>query len=464
MAMFSIVGLLVCVTGGLSYLLYPQDDRLLGWPFFVNDHFIRLGSTRSCDVQGAITNGGYVISQGYLSSLFVYYFSEIVLRMRNEFMKKVIEVWLHIIPIIGGLVVIVWGLRSQSFNPHPIVSWCAFIRYPPLCPDHCWEPDDAGCECIRGNPEDDFNFNGRLIPAMLYFYSTVDFVCIFAIAIKFIVYDAELKRKLKELKNTGLDLEEERDELKEISFKKTTTRDTLFQAFLYALMLVAMFVSSVMIYYTQDTISYDIANAFRMFFATIQGLLYFIIFLYIKVHNLQFLRPELSKWDAMKQTFFASLDDRVVLVGLPNISDRERDHEIQSKEIEAIHRYHVDVIDRNGLDGNGNPSIQTPSGATIFPLSTAHSEINQMLDSKDDRSNMSEYSNHSQSLGSMFSNDIQSIQTPSGATIFPLSEGHSEQNQMLDSKDDRSKMSEYSNHSQSLGSMFSSKFDLYHDQ
>lgn len=413
MAVFSIVGLIVAVLGGLSYLLYPRNDELLEWPFFISEHVIRLGSTLSCDIQGAIVSGGYFVYQGYLSSLFAFYFFVIVLRIGSEVMTKWVELWLHIVPIIGGAVVVIWGLRTQSFNPHPVVSWCAFIRYPPLCPEHCWAPDDAGCECIRGNPEDDYTFNRKFVPVALFFYSMIDFVCIFAITAKFIFYNIGLKRYLKQMKIDGQSLEVESDELKEIRFRKSTTRDVLFQALLYILVLIALFVSTVISQYTQDGPFYNIANSVRIFIASIQGFLYFLIFLYIKVHNLRLVQPDLSKWDAVKQTFSASLDDRVVLVGLSDVTidDKEPTFISHALNLVRFHRHGLNESDDDEMAVERRlediASLQTPSGATIFPAFAAGSVSNK--DGKDrfaDHKASDVPSSHSQSLGSLISSEF----------------------------------------------------------
>jgi hypothetical protein len=241
---------------------------------------------------------------------------------------------------------------------------------------------------------------------MIYFYSLVDFVAMFSITIKFMLYNADLKGKLKELDTDGLNLEEESDELKEIHFKKSTTRDALFQTTLYVLVLVALFVSTVMTQYFEGGPSYDIANAFRIFFVSLQGFLYFLIFLYIKVHNLQFIQPDLSKWDAVKETFFASPDDRLVLVGLSDISIEGRNPEMISDAMK-FECFHDDLVDndRDSIrnDVNDIQSTGTPSGATICPAITNHLKI--YLDEKNgvviNQEDISEVSNHSQSFGSM---------------------------------------------------------------
>lgn len=413
MAVFSIFGLIIAVVGGLSYVLYPRDDELLDWPFFINEHVVRLGSTLSCEIQGVVVSGGYFVYQGYLSSLFAFYFFVIVLRIRNEVMTKWVEIWFHLIPMIGGAVVVIWGLRTQSFNPHPVVSWCAFIRYPPLCPGHCWAPDDAGCECIRGNPEDDYTFNRKFVPAALYFYSLIDFVSIFAITAKFIFYNVGLKRYLKQLKREGRSLEEESDELKEIRFRKSTARDALFQASLYILVLTSLFVSTVISQYTQDGPFYNIANSVRIFIASVQGFLYFLVFLHVKVHNLQLVQPDLSKWDAVKQTFSASLDDSVVLVGLSDISIHNKEPDFISNALN-LERFHHDELNDSGGDDmtverpvDDIASLQTPSGATIFPAFQAGPDRD--IDVQDrfmDHEEIDVQSSHSQSLGSLISSEF----------------------------------------------------------
>jgi len=414
MAVFSIFGLILAVIGGLSYVLYPRDDELLDWPFFINEHVVRLGSTLSCEIQGAVVSGGYFVYQGYLSSLFAFYFFVIVLRIRSEVMTKWVEIWLHLIPIIGGALVVIWGLRTQSFNPHPVVTWCAFIRYPPLCPGHCWAPDDAGCECIRGNPEDDYTFNRKFIPAALYFYSLIDFVSIFAITAKFIFYNVGLKRYLKQLKREGRSLEAESDELKEFRFRKSTARDVLFQALLYILVLIALFVPTVISQYTQDGPFYNITNTARIFFVSFQGFLYFLIFLHVKVHNLRLIQPDLSKWDAVKQTFSASPDDRVVLVGLSDITidNKEPDFISNALNLERFYRDDLNdsVDDDRTVERRMDPdiaSLQTPSGATIFPAFTAGPDRDK--DGQDrfvDHEKIDAESSHSQSLGSFISSEF----------------------------------------------------------
>lgn len=397
----SIIGLVVVATGSLSYCMFPKDDELLEWPYFIHGNILRLGSTLSCNVQGAASMGGYFMYQAYISMLLLYYYCAIVPNMRSITITKWVEPALHLIPIIIGLVTVLWGLFTQSFNPHPTMPWCAFIRYPAACPDHCWAPDDEGCQCIRSNPEQDFLFNKRFIPAMLFLFSGIDFFCLFSISIRFLRNHLELKSCHTKLTETG----PESDELHQLRFRESSTKAALFQAFLYVLVLIALFVTSVLCQSNGSGPTYDIINGFRIYIVTLQGFFYYAIFLYIKVHNLRTIEPHLSILDSIKRVHAASSDDRVILVGLSNVSVKSTDSPNCDVGIRVRRTGNMDLSARGSKVPPDVASVETPPGATIGERSEPVGMLCQSFEAFEDHHHdmESRISHHSQSLGSMFS-------------------------------------------------------------
>ena len=114
----------------------------------------RIGNTHTCNAQGFFAFSGTIVVFLYTGSLCLYYFFAIALSMKEEKIKKYIEVpVLHGIPILIGLGAGITPLFFEMYNPSiTTVSWCFVQPYPNECYD--WKID---VDCIRGKNMSQFN-------------------------------------------------------------------------------------------------------------------------------------------------------------------------------------------------------------------------------------------------------------------------------------------------------------------
>jgi hypothetical protein len=348
----SINGMITSIAFGFSYWIFPSGDELLSWPYLISEDINRFGNTLSCEIQGAIVISGTYVFQAYVASLCIFYACVMVLRMRPETITKYVEWFLHLSPLFIGLTTSIMGLTTNSFNPGDTTPWCAFRRYPAACPTHCWTPDDEGCECIRGGPENDIVYYKIVYTISLYLYFTIIFTCLFAICMNTLFSNIKLRihiYKSKGRPEVGYDRETE-DVLR---FRDTNHKSTLLQTFLYMFIMLLVFTSLFLSKTLPvDGKGYEAAKGLRIFAVTIQGLVFFLIFFFIKVHNIKVADSDVSLWEAMKRVFNEPPDD-IVLVNLEMLAEDKIKRQSALQILE----------DRSGSNGAGLCTMDTPNGA-----------------------------------------------------------------------------------------------------
>ena len=105
----------------------------------------RLGNTHTCNAQGLFALFGIVTMFSYNVSLCVYYACAIAIAMKEETIIRKIEPFLHVIPVVLGLICSLPPLLVGQYNPAVgNVSWCFSQPYPSEC---AFEED---LECVRG--------------------------------------------------------------------------------------------------------------------------------------------------------------------------------------------------------------------------------------------------------------------------------------------------------------------------
>ena len=110
----SIADILGSIAMGLNTLPMPKDyypdPRYQWW----GD---RLGNTQTCVAQGFFFVFGTTTMFGYNAMLCVYYTCAIAFKMKEQQIVRRVEPWLHIIPLVGGLVYAVIPLVLKSYGP-----------------------------------------------------------------------------------------------------------------------------------------------------------------------------------------------------------------------------------------------------------------------------------------------------------------------------------------------------------
>jgi hypothetical protein len=354
-------GLITSIAFGCSYWLFPSADELLSWPYLISENINRLGNTLTCEIQGAIVISGTYIFQAYVASLCLYYLCAMVLRMRPETITKYVEWFLHLSPLLIGLTTAIMGLTTNSFNPGDTTPWCAFRRYPVMCPTHCWAPDDEGCDCIRGGPEYDRVYFKYVFSISLYVYSTIIFTCLLAICMNTLV--SNIKLRIHIYKTKGSSEGESEHEIEDIlRFRDTNHKSTLLQTFLYIFTMLVVFFSLLLTKNLPvDGKGYEIVKGLRIFTITVQGLVFFVIFLMMKVHNIRVSDSEVPLCEAAKRVFKEPPDD-IVLVNLEMLAEDK----IKRRSVLQI------LEDRDGSHDVGLWSMDTPNGAVHH--SSQHAE------------------------------------------------------------------------------------------
>lgn len=321
-------GLVTSIAIGCTYWLFPQDDELLGWPYFVKENVNRLGNTQSCQIQGAIVISGYYIFEVYIASLCVYFLCALVFRMKPETISKWVEWSLHLFPFLIGAVPAIFGLKTGSFNPGDTTPWCAFRRYPAACPTNCWAPDDEGCACIRGSPKYDDIYYKYVYSSALYFFFTLIFTSLFAIfvrtcyAVNTLASTVRIRSSVRS-SATGHDVELDED----LRFRVRNHKETLCHASLYASIMILIFISLLLTKsVSPDTNIYEVVKGFRIFAVSIQGAVFCAIYVFIKIRNLMTVDSDLTLWRALKKLLREPPDDVILL----NLDVILREHEFRS--------------------------------------------------------------------------------------------------------------------------------------
>lgn len=323
----SVNGIFTSIAIGCTYWLFPKDDEMVSWPYLIPENIQRYGSTATCEIQGALVITGYYIFETYVASLCVYYFCALVLRMKPESITKWIEWFLHLSPLIVGLVPAVLGLKTKSFNPGDSTPWCAFRRYPAACPTHCWTPDDEGCECIRGSPKYDLIYYKYVYTYSLYIYFAIIFASLFAICMSTVVAVVTLfvRKNTKGDSDSCAECDEEM--LKILRFRVASHKSTLVNTLLYISVMMIVFISLFMTKnLSPQSGSYEAMKGLRMVAISGQGLVFFLIFLFINVRKVKETDSDIRWWEAVKMVFKKPPGD-VVMVNvelLMSNNDRRR--------------------------------------------------------------------------------------------------------------------------------------------
>lgn len=129
---FSTADIIVSAAMSLGTLPGPKGN--------VNNAWKTLGSQSTCDAQGFFFMFGASSAPLYFLSLQIYYLCVIKYEISlDEY--KMVELFLHGVPFIVGLVCAIVPLATESINPSS--SWCWVQPYPQGC-------DVSDVECTRG--------------------------------------------------------------------------------------------------------------------------------------------------------------------------------------------------------------------------------------------------------------------------------------------------------------------------
>ncbi|CAB9519678.1 expressed unknown protein [Seminavis robusta] len=102
------------------------------------------GTTATCEAAGVFTHILFGTMM-YTAMLALYFCLRVRFQLKEEFIARRIEPFLHAVPILMVVVFCVVGLTGGYFNPLPTVAGnCWFRDYPPNC------SSDPNVDCIRG--------------------------------------------------------------------------------------------------------------------------------------------------------------------------------------------------------------------------------------------------------------------------------------------------------------------------
>jgi len=125
----------IILSSGLSFSSLPAP---IGTP----GEWKTLGTRSTCNAQGFFIMFGMIAAPTYFLSLQIYYFCMIKYQTSTQTVRKNVEPYLHIAPILVGLIAAIVPLVTNSINPGSR-GYCWAQDFPL----HCTNQD---IECIRG--------------------------------------------------------------------------------------------------------------------------------------------------------------------------------------------------------------------------------------------------------------------------------------------------------------------------
>ena len=107
----------------LSTIPFPRETPSLWGHLY--------GNTTTCTIQGVMIFSGNIASNMYNCSLALFYMLTIVYGVRDEVMKKGIEPFFHVVPLVYIVGANIFLLIKKSFNP--VYTKCMINSYPTGC-------------------------------------------------------------------------------------------------------------------------------------------------------------------------------------------------------------------------------------------------------------------------------------------------------------------------------------------
>jgi len=98
---------------------YKWDEDHIGW-----FHQTKLGNAHTCEAQAFFFSSGIHIMFAYNGSLCVYYACAIAFRMHEKSIKKKVEPFLHIVPLVTGLILVILAFVYDLYGPSSNEAWC----------------------------------------------------------------------------------------------------------------------------------------------------------------------------------------------------------------------------------------------------------------------------------------------------------------------------------------------------
>ena len=108
-----------------STLLVPKETNYYIWG--------AKGTTTTCDMQGFLIAFGFNATSLYNASLCIYYLAVIKLNWSEEFIKKKMELYLHLVPIIPPLTQAILSVIWEQSNPSGVDCAPVSQYWPPHC-------------------------------------------------------------------------------------------------------------------------------------------------------------------------------------------------------------------------------------------------------------------------------------------------------------------------------------------
>ena len=125
--------------------IYSVKAFMSTWPMPKDTPFVygASGNTATCTAAGFWGQGGALTSICYNGSLTLYFLLVVRYGWKEEYIKRKVEVWLHLIPIAIGWSTAIAGLPLLLYNAF---GWTCWINTWPL-----------GCQEEKGNCQRGFN-------------------------------------------------------------------------------------------------------------------------------------------------------------------------------------------------------------------------------------------------------------------------------------------------------------------
>mmetsp|Transcript_12717 Transcript_12717/g.15589 ORF Transcript_12717/g.15589 Transcript_12717/m.15589 type:complete len:515 (+) Transcript_12717:97-1641(+) len=248
------------------------------------DTLFTLGNLQTCKVQGFFILFGLNCMYAYNGMLCIYYTCAIAFRMKEDTIKKRVEPFLHLFPIIVSLAVSIPPLYFNLYHATENDAWCMVATHP------CFEVAPSGAHVLNV-------FVYWVLPVEMISLMITLLTCNTLIIRGAWKIDKELQCLTT---NTSIQVrsiirhEEMNDPFKTAVSNHQTTKVIIKQSLAYCLALMITLLFPFIRICFGDTTRSDLIEIPRLVFMPLQGFLNFLIFIGHKVYNARRVEPDKS--------------------------------------------------------------------------------------------------------------------------------------------------------------------------
>ena len=282
-------------------------------------HGTRLGNDQTCEAQGFSVLFGATAMFAYNLTLCIYNTCVIYFGMREERIRKRIEPFLHLVPVVTGLGISIYVLVKHLIRIVPIFPWCFAI------------------------PKDIFQGNTTVLPLLCGIWFGAVGICFILIIYRVLSRDLFTARLHRQ--HVRRSVFANRSEEIEHALKNTKVLTIHALAYFVSFFLtLGLVLFRVFIKITPIWLIYA-----SMVMMPLQGFFNLLIFIGQKVYNFRRVHPDISRWDTIKILFRGTYEEPVLFLRLSLVRfDQERrevDYEYADEGgNEQIHSIQHDAI------------------------------------------------------------------------------------------------------------------------